>query len=521
MPLATPTLDRTSFVEGRASKKLLFLNLVLAAVYFIGITFFFQRGNEVLFWLLIAGEVFHLFQIYGYMSTVWSDKANYRFDPDFNKPVDIYVTVTGEPTETVRETITAILAMDYPGKFHVYILNDGYVAKRENWKEAEELAAELGIHCITRKIPGGAKAGNINNALRTTHSPYFVVFDADHVPHPDFLREVMGYFVDPSMGFVQTPQFYKNQYDNLITMTSWMQQTLFFGPIMVGKNRLNSAFMCGTNMAISREAITQAGGMCETSIAEDFLSSLFVHAKGWKSVYIPKVLAEGLAPEDFLSYYKQQFRWARGSLEVIFRHNPFFMRGLSWTQRFQYVTSASYYLSGIVVLIDALLPLFFLFFGITAVTTSTMALAMIFVPYIFINLYTLQKTSNFTYTFYAIAFSLSSFFMQIRAVISVLTKQKVSFAVTGQQVFEGNFLYLVIPHIMYAVAVVSGIAFALWRDGVTASLLSNAAWAIVNLVVFLPFIYAAAPRGKRKQRRAARKAAKLAAAKAADPEPSL
>jgi cellulose synthase (UDP-forming) len=505
MPL-TPPLDRTSFVEGRASKKLLFFNCVLALVYFVGITFFFDHGNWILFSLLIAGEVFHLFQIYGYMATVWSPDVKGRFDKDFDKPVDIYVTVTGEPKETVRETITAILAMDYPGEFHTYILNDGFVADRPNWEEAEDLAKEMGVHCITRQVPGGAKAGNINNALSITKSPYFVVFDADHVPHPQFLREVMGYFVDKKMGFVQTPQFYKNQYDNLITMTAWMQQTLFFGPIMLGKNRLNSAFMCGTNMAISRKAILQAGGMCETSIAEDFLSSLFVHAKGWKSIYIPKVLAEGLAPEDFLSYYKQQFRWARGSLEVIFRHNPFFMKGLSWTQRFQYVTSASYYLSGIVVLIDALLPLFYLYFGLTAVTTSTMALAMIFLPYIFINLYTLQKTSNFTYTFYAIAFSLSSFFMQIRAVISVLTKQKVKFAVTGQQVFEGNFLYLVIPHIIYAALVVVGIAYAFWRDGTNASLLSNAAWAIVNLAVFLPFIYAASP--SRKARKAKRKARK-------------
>lgn len=510
MPL-TPPLDRTSFVEGRASKKLLLVNCLFALLYFVGITFFFEHGNIVLFSLLILGEVFHLFQIYGYMHTVWKPEIKGRFNKNFDKDVDIFVTVTGEPKETVRETIKAIQAMDYPGDFHIYILNDGFVAKRDNWKEAVELAEEMGVHCITREIPGGAKAGNINNGLSLTKSPYFVVFDADHVPHPQFLREVMGYFADPKMGFVQTPQFYKNQYDNVVTMTSWMQQTLFFGPIMLGKNRLNSAFMCGTNMAISRKAIMQAGGMCETSIAEDFLSSLFVHAKGWKSVYIPKVLAEGLAPEDFLSYYKQQFRWARGSLEVIFRHNPFFMKGLSWTQRFQYVTSASYYLSGIIVLIDALLPLFFLYFGMTAVTTSTMALAMIFVPYIFLNLYTLQKTSNFTYTFMAIAFSLSSFYMQIRAVISVLTKQKVSFAVTGQQIYQGNFLYLAIPHILYGVAVVAGIAYAITRDGITASLLSNSAWAIVNLAVFLPFIYAASPRLRRRKRHARNAAAVEAA----------
>jgi len=92
--------------------------------------------------------------------------------------------------------------------------------------------------------------------------------------------------------------------------------------------------------------------MCETNIAEDFLTSLFVHSKGWKSVYVPEVLAEGLAPEDFMSYYKQQFRWARGSLEIIFKYNPLFNRGLSLSQKLQYLASASYYLSGVVFLLN-------------------------------------------------------------------------------------------------------------------------------------------------------------------------
>jgi cellulose synthase (UDP-forming) len=185
---------------------------------------------------------------------------------------------------------------------------------------------------------------------------------------------------------VQTPQFYSNQDMNGITQTAWDQQALFFGPIMRGKNRFNAAFMCGTNMILRRTAVMEAGGMCEFNIAEDFLTSLFVHEKGWKSVYVPEVLAEGLAPEDFLSYYKQQYRWGRGSLEVIFKYNPLLRRGLSRQQRLQYLISASYFLSGLVVVYDAILPLIFLFTGIIAVNTSSMELAIIFIPYIFMTL---------------------------------------------------------------------------------------------------------------------------------------
>jgi cellulose synthase (UDP-forming) len=491
--------DTSTFLRGFVSKKLLAINCVLAVVYFILLTFGFRPGNHLIFYLLIFGEAYHLFQIFGFTFSIWSLASEAEFDDLYLPAVDIFITVCGEPTAIVRETAVAALAMDYPIK-KVFLLNDGFVAKRNNWRAVEKLANELDITCITRQVGGGAKAGNINNALRQTESPYVVVFDADHVPHTSFLRETMGFFTDKKMGFVQTPQFYKNQSVNSIAQTAWDQQSLFFGPIMTGKNRLNSAFMCGTNMVLNRKAINEAGGMCEFNIAEDFLTSLFVHNKGWKSVYVPKVLAEGLAPEDFLSYYKQQFRWTRGSLEVIFKYNPLFMRGLSWQQRLQYLTSASYFLSGAIVFIDAFIPLLFLYTGIIAVQTHTMALAFIFIPYIFSSLYAVQRSSNYSMSFNAIGFSLSSFSIQLKGIFAVLTNQKTAFSVTSKQEVAGNYLYLVWPHMLYIALAVVGVGVALIREGLTASLLANLAWIVVNAVAFMPFILAAAPKrqlGKR------------------------
>lgn len=492
IPSTDLIVEKTSFVRNTATRKLLLINSIFAIFYFLVITFGFKHGNPILFGLLVAGSVFNLYQVLGYCFTVWPDKRKRLFDKKFAAPVDIFITVCGEPVEIVRETALAAKNMDYP-KLSVYLLNDGYVAKKDNWKEMEDLAREIGINCITRKKPGGAKAGNINNALRLTRSPYFVVFDADHIPHSDFMRKTMGYFTDEKMGFVQSPQFYQNQYENFITKTSWEQQALFFGSIMTGKNRSNAAFMCGTNMVIRRKAIIEAGGMCEFNIAEDFLTSLFIHQKGWNSVYVPEVLAEGLAPEDFLNYYKQQFRWTRGSLEVIFKYNPLFMRGLTLSQRFQYLVSASYYLSGIVVLLNAMLPIVFLYTGATAVVTSTMTLAIVFIPYMFLNLYTLQRASNFSFSFNAISFSISCFVLQIRAVIAVLTNQKTSFSVTSKQQVQGNFLYLVTPHLVYIGIAIVGLGIALIREGVSASLLANFAWVLVTITMFAPFIFASAP----------------------------
>jgi cellulose synthase (UDP-forming) len=474
----------------QTSKFLLVTNILLALIYFLCFAFLFPIGNMPLFILLIASGLFHLWQVCVFIYTVWPRRKKHQFDTRFKPLVAVYITVCGEPSDIIEETVIASLRMDYP-HFNVYILNDGKVANRDNWQEAEMIAERHGIRCITRTQPGGAKAGNINHALTVTDEPYVVVFDADHVPKREFLQEMMGYFVDDKVAFVQSPQFYKNADINQVAGGSWEQQTLFFGPLLKGKDGINSTFMCGTNMAIRRTALEEVGGMSEKSIAEDFLTSLLIHSKKWKSVYVDKVLAEGLAPEDFLSYYKQQFRWARGSLELLFSYNPLFMKGLTWAQRIQYAGSASYYLSGAIILINALLPLLYFFFAITPLTINTMTLALVFLPYIFVVIYTLQMTSNFTYTFRALSFSFGSFAIYLKALWHTLIRKKNGFAVTSKKRIGGNHGRLVAPHIIYIVLVAIGITWGVLREGWSASILSNVAWALVYIAAFLPFVAAA------------------------------
>jgi cellulose synthase (UDP-forming) len=485
-------IARKEFLTTGAPKMLLAVNAALALAYFFVLAFLFPIGNMALFTLLIIGEVFHVWQVLTFLYTVWETNHVSVQDASFKPPVDVFITVAGEPVELVEKTVVAARAMDYPN-FEISILNDGYVAGKDNWRDIEALAMRLGVRCITRTVPGGAKAGNINNAIRLTSNPLIAIFDADHVPHSNFLSHTAGYFVDRTVGFVQTPQFYKNFAENYLTKSSWEQQELFFGPICKGKNRLNAATMCGTNMLISRQALTEVGGMCTESIAEDFVTGLLMHAKGYRSVYVPEVLAEGLATEDLLTYSKQQFRWARGALDVIFRYNPMFMRGLSMPQRIQYLASASFYLSGAFVVIDAMLPIIYLYTGIVPVQIDGMLLAAVFLPYLFFTLYVIQRTSNFTFTFPSLGFSMGSFNIQLSALWKAATFQRSGFSITEKSKAKGNFLPLVKWHILYIGIALIGIPVALVREGFSASLLNNGAWVLLTAIVFMPFIRAALP----------------------------
>lgn len=491
------TQDRRKILSFRTSEGpsrwILAATGVAALMYFAVIAFYFERGNAVLFWLLIISEVYHVWMALTYIHTAWRTDYRHRENDSFAPPVDVFITVAGEPAAIVAETIAAAKRMEYP-EFRIFVLNDGLVAQKDNWQEIETLAKKMRVQCITRTTPGGAKSGNINHALLRTESPFVAVFDADHVPHADFLQKTMGHFADRRVGFVQTPQFYKNRDLNYVTGGAWEQQELFFGPIIKGKNRSNSVFMCGTNMVLRRKALLQAGGMNEKSITEDFLTSIFIHQKGWRSVYVPEVLADGLAPEDFLSYYKQQFRWARGSLEMIVSENPLFKKGLSWQQKLEYLASSSYYLSGAIVLLNALFPIIFFFTGAMPFTITTMALAAVFFPYIFLMLYLLQKTSNFAYTFRALSFSMGSFPIHLSALWAVLSRRESAFAITSKTALSGNFLNLVIPHLAYIALFMIGLSFAVVREGLSPAVINNTAWALFNIAVFVPFIIAAAPR---------------------------
>ncbi|MDB5224762.1 MAG: hypothetical protein JWO43_384 [Candidatus Adlerbacteria bacterium] len=483
---------RKDFLEGDSPKGLFLLNAAMAIAYFLALVFLFEVGNRVLFTLLIAGEVFHLWQVLTFLYTVWDTSYKAPTNTSLRSGVDIFITVCGEPVELVEETVRAARLLNYP-TYTINILNDGYVAGKDNWRDIEALADRLGVRCITRTVGGGAKAGNINNALRLTENPLVAIFDADHVPHSDFLSKTVPYFGDLNVGFVQTPQFYKNYAENYLTRSSWEQQELFFGPICKGKNRLNAATMCGTNMVIRRSALVEVGGMCTESIAEDFVTGLLMHSKGYTSVYVPEVLAEGLATEDLLTYSKQQFRWARGALDVIFRYNPLFMRGLTMAQRIQYLASASFYISGLVVVFDMILPLIFFFTGMVPVEISSMFLALVFLPYMFLTLFSIQRASNYTFTFPSLGFSMGGFNIHIKALFSAITRERSAFQVTEKQKARGNFLPLVRWHIAYLVVAAIGITYAVIRQGFDASVINNTAWVLINAAVFYPFIQAALP----------------------------
>jgi len=118
--------------------------------------------------------------------------------------VDVLIPTFNEDQDVLERTIVGATSLDYPN-FTVWVLDDG----RRPW--VAELAAAKGARYLTRDDNRHAKAGNINAALRHMSGELFLVLDADFVPRTHMLWRTVGFFRDPRIACVQTPQYFFNR----------------------------------------------------------------------------------------------------------------------------------------------------------------------------------------------------------------------------------------------------------------------------------------------------------------------
>jgi cellulose synthase (UDP-forming) len=432
-------------------------------------------GNPVLFGLLIAAEAFNLTQAIGFWWTCAHQRVRGGREATAPVSVDVLIPVYDEPIEIVEPTVAASCAMR-SDDIRVWLLDDG------DRDELAELADRHGAGYLRRTEHQGAKAGNLNHALELTDAPYVVVLDCDHVPHIDFLERTLGYLEDPEVAFVQTPQYYANATRSPVCSAAAAQQNLFFGPICRGKDGLEAMMCTGTNVVFRREALAGAGGFPERSITEDFLLSIRLHERGWRSVYVSEVVASGLGPEDAASYVSQQQRWARGCLGAI----PAVLRSrLPWRARVQYLLSATYFLSGWTLLLYMSLPVVRLLFGIQPLARITADQFLIhFAPYYCGGLAAVALAGSGTYTFAAFSLASSSFWIHVQATLGALLRLRARFIVTPKHGRSVRQPRAVAPVLVTVTVLVASSAYGLLH-ALGPATLNNVAFATLHSSVLL------------------------------------
>ena len=328
--------------------------------------------NPVLYWLLMTALLFtclkllHEWYHYFYI-TVPSKPAQTR-----QYTVDIFTTYcAGEPHEMMLETLTAIQAITYP--------HETYLCDEADDPYLKQLCLELGIHHVTRTQKINAKAGNINNALQQAKGEICVILDPDHVPFPNFLDSILPQFADEKVGFVQIVQAYKNFHESLVAKGAAQQTFQFYGPMMMTMNKYGTVLAIGANCSFRRAALDSIGGHAP-GLAEDMHTAMKLHAKGWKSVYVPEVLARGQVPTTLSAYYSQQLKWSRGVFELLVTSYVKLFKQFTWRQKLHYGIIPFYYLSGIIFLINFTIPVLSLILEVNPIKMDFNTFALIGLP---------------------------------------------------------------------------------------------------------------------------------------------
>ena len=226
-----------------------------------------------------------------------------------------------------KRIIEAVAAMDYPlSKHEIQVLDDSNDETRDLVDQTAARLIEKGhrISVIRRPDRVGFKAGALQYGLKQTNAEFIAIFDADFVPHPDFLKKSICFFINrPKLGLVQGRWAHLNSKASIVTR----QQAMGIdGHFMVEQaaRSWNNLFMNfnGTAGVFRRQAIESCGGWQHDTLTEDMDLSYRMQLKDWETEYVPDLEVPAELPEDINAFKNQQFRWAKGSIQTAIKIIP-------------------------------------------------------------------------------------------------------------------------------------------------------------------------------------------------------
>lgn len=233
--------------------------------------------------------------------------------------VTVQLPLYNEATVVAR-LLEAAATFDYPrDRLEIQVLDDSSDETRTiaQAKVAELRRSGLDMVYIRRPNRVGYKAGALDYGLDQAKGELIAIFDADFIPQPGFLRDVVGHFRDPKVGMVQTRWGHLNRNHSMLTS---IQALMLDGHHLVeNRARFGAGLMfnfSGTGGIWRRAAIDAAGGWQHDTLTEDLDLSYRAQLAGWRFVYRPDVITPAELPEDMSAFRAQQFRWAKGTVQT-------------------------------------------------------------------------------------------------------------------------------------------------------------------------------------------------------------
>ncbi len=223
--------------------------------------------------------------------------------------------------------IDAVAALDYPlDRLHIQVLDDSTddTTAIARARVAYHRARGKPISLLHRTDRRGYKAGAMAAGLAVTESELVAIFDADFVPEPDFLRRTAPMFAQaPRLALVQARWDHLNAGHDLLTRVEALALDGYFAIEQFARSQAGLMLnFNGSAGILRRAAIADAGGWEADTLAEDLDLSYRVQLRGWHMDYLPHVTAPAELPTTIMALKRQQFRWAKGSFQVLRKMAP-------------------------------------------------------------------------------------------------------------------------------------------------------------------------------------------------------
>ncbi|HKS26064.1 MAG TPA: glycosyltransferase [Thermoanaerobaculia bacterium] len=236
-----------------------------------------------------------------------------KYDMSYRPSVSVVIAAFNEE-KVIASTIRAVLANRYE-PLEIIVVDDG---SRDD--TSGEVLRTFGDRVKLIRQENAGKAPALNRGIAEATGEILVSLDADTIFMQNTIALLVRHFADPLVGGVAGNVKVGNRMNPL---THWQSIEYITSQNLDRRAyaTINSVTVVpGAVGAWRREAIVQAGGYLNDTMAEDMDLTWRVRRIGWKIETDSDAIGYTEAPDSFRSLFKQRFRWAFGTLQSLWKH---------------------------------------------------------------------------------------------------------------------------------------------------------------------------------------------------------
>ncbi|MYQ39353.1 Glycosyltransferase, catalytic subunit of cellulose synthase and poly-beta-1,6-N-acetylglucosamine synthase [Streptomyces sp. LamerLS-316] len=240
------------------------------------------------------------------------NRRRFTWGPEVTGPVSVIVPAYNEK-ECIAATLNSLAASTHP--IEIVVVDDG------STDGTAEIAESLGLPNVrVIRQENAGKPAALNNGVRQARHDIVVMMDGDTVFEPDAVHQLVQPFADPGVGAVAG----NAKVGNRSTMIGAWQHIEYVMGFNLDR-RMYDLLGCmptipGAIGAFRRQAVLEAGGMSEDTLAEDTDITIALHRAGWRVVYAEHARAWTEAPASLGQLWRQRYRWSYGTMQALWKH---------------------------------------------------------------------------------------------------------------------------------------------------------------------------------------------------------